>query len=637
MGTHPSLWKTSLLALLLAGSPGGHAQGLAAVGGDAPRSAPEAAFDSTFQRVIGPDTLDSSTAAYDDELERLRAQLPPNDPAREIRFRSVYCGSTRWKDAAAGLAYSDRAIALARTARDIASEARARLCRTFYITQASGTRNGLAEVEQAVALLRDAREPQLLAESLQARGDLQSMLGEQAKAMLDFQRARSAYRESGIRREVEPLMMSIAVAYRRMGDSAQARRYFTRSLERMREKRDWEGVATNLIQLGFLHGESNAPDHALAAFNEALQVATRHDDPYSANAARLGVAESLTALGQPMQALDMLQQARLGFAVQQDSASNDMLLLLSGQALARQGNHAQAVAQYRQALPLMERNGNERYLAMLFAAQAASNEALGLAAAALADYKRFNELQMKLQSKMRLEQSRLLQYEFEISRRDFENRKLRADAQASELQVKALERVRRWQTLTLALGVLLVALLAALAWRQARKSRRLRTMAMVDSLTGAASRIRIDHDAAQAIDRAARDGTPLALLLLDLDRFKAINDQYGHAAGDTVLRATTAAWQAQLREHDPLGRIGGEEFMVVCPDTTPERALRVANRLCEATRALQFPDIDPGLRVTVSIGIAHASGDGDTRDALFDRADAALYRAKQQGRDRVEL
>lgn len=636
MGTHPSLWKTCLLALFLTWSPGAHAQGPATMDGNEPRSTKVGAFDETFQRVIGPETLDVSTNVYDTDLERLRAQLPPNDPAREVRFRSVYCGSTRWKDAEAGLAYSDRAVALAQVARDIASEARARLCRVFYITQSRGTRSGLPEVEQAIALLTEAREPQLLAESLQMRGDLHSMLGEQAKAMVDFQRARSAYRESGIPREVEPLMLSIAVAYRRMGDTDQASRYFTRALERMRDKQNWEGVATNLIQLGFLHGESGSPDKARPAFSEALQVAVRHDDPYSANAARLGIAESLTALGQPEQALEMLQQARIGFAAQQDSASNDMMLLLMGQARARQGKHAEALAEYRQALPLMERNGNERYLAMLFKARAASNEALGLAASALADYRRFNDLQMKLQSKMRLEQSRLLQFEFEISRRDFENRKLRADAEAREVQVGVLERVRRWQTVTLALGMLLVALLVALALRQTGKSRRLRKMAMVDPLTGAASRIGIDTDAARAIVQAAREGTPLALLMLDLDRFKAINDSYGHAAGDTVLRATTAAWKAQLRERDPLGRIGGEEFLVVCPDTPPEQALVVARRLCEATRALRFPEIDPELRVTVSIGIAHASAEGDTRDALVDRADAALYRAKQQGRDRVE-
>ena len=127
----------------------------------------------------------------------------------------------------------------------------------------------------------------------------------------------------------------------------------------------------------------------------------------------------------------------------------------------------------------------------------------------------------------------------------------------------------------------------------------------------------------------------MTVLLLDLDHFKQVNDQYGHAAGDAVLRATVEAWQAQLRGRDALGRVGGEEFAVVCAEAGLEQARAIAARLLEATRLLRLPGIDRALRVSTSIGIAMAQP-GDTRETLFARADAALYRAKQQGRDRVE-
>ena len=124
--------------------------------------------------------------------------------------------------------------------------------------------------------------------------------------------------------------------------------------------------------------------------------------------------------------------------------------------------------------------------------------------------------------------------------------------------------------------------------------------------------------------------------MLDLDHFKSVNDRYGHAAGDAVLRAAVDAWEGQLRGRDPLGRVGGEEFVVVCPDTTEEQAGVVAGRLLEATRGLRFPKIDPELRVSVSIGIAQCRRD-EGRDSLLDRADAALYRAKHQGRNQVAV
>ena len=632
--SHPL--KAVLLAALLAWPTAALASTAMHLEAGEPTSTRTAAFDATFLKVVGPESLETTTEAYDADLERLRALLPAGDTARDVRFRSVYCGSSKWKDATRGLAYSDAALTMARDARDIASEARAMLCRAAYIMMLSGSQRGLPEIDKVIALLGESKEQQLLAESLEMRGDILSLLGEQAKAMLDFQRARAAYRAAGIDHEVETLMLSVAVAYRRMGDWPQAERNFTAALKRMQDKGDWESVATNLIQLGFLHGESGSPDKALAAFREAESVASKHDYAYTLNAARLGIAESQIALGQADAALASLQQARAGFAADHDTSSDDMVLMLTGQALARLGKHEDALERYRQALPLIQQDGNERYLAMLFKAQAASREALGQDAAALADYKRYNELQMKLQGKMRLEQSRMLEYEYEIRRRDFENRQLRAEATTKQQEVLALENVRRWQWIAIALAAVLAALLASLAFRQWRKSRRLRDLTLLDPLTGIANRPGIEREAARALNAAVQGNTPLSLLMLDLDHFKSINDRYGHAAGDKVLRAVTNTWQAQLRGRDPIGRVGGEEFVVVCPETSLEQAMVVANRLREATNILRFDDIDPGLRVSVSIGAAQSRRSGETCDTLLDRADAALYRAKQQGRDRVE-
>lgn len=594
-----------------------------------------AAFDATFQEVVGPASMDASSADYDANLERLGALLPEGDRQRDVRFRSVYCGSQTWLDPERGLAYSDEALRRARDLHDIASEARAMLCRADFIMRISGSQRGLPEYDKVISLLADGQEPQLLAETLELRGDTLSLLGEQARAMIDFQRARAAYRSAGIDHEIETLMFSIAVAYRRIGDFPQAERYFTSAISRMQDKQDWETLATNYIQLGFLHAESGAPDKAQAAFLQAIDVANQHDDDANVNAARLGLAETQIILGEPDAALETLAKARVGFLARKDATSDDQMLILTGQALARQGEHAAALSHYELAMPLVKRNGNDRYMAQIYKLRAASQEALGHTREALADYKRYTDLQMKLQGKMRLEQSRMLEYEYEIRRRDFENRQLRADAATKQEQLDALERVRHWQALSLVLAALFVALLTSLALRQWNKSRRLRNLAMTDPLTRVASRIGIEHEADEAIAQALRTDTSLSLLMLDLDRFKAINDRYGHAAGDRVLREATAAWHAQLRGRDPLGRIGGEEFVVVCPDTSLEQALLVAARLREVTHSLHFDDIDPDLQVSVSIGAA-SHKPGESRDDLFARADAALYRAKQRGRDRTE-
>ena len=611
---------------------------LLAQSGQAPAvpTAQATAFDTILQRVIGPASLDASSTDYDADLQRLRAALPAGDRARDARFRSVYCGSSTWRDPVQGLAYADAALALARDLNDSASQARALLCRAEYVMLTSGTQRGLADVDQALDMLDNGHEPQLLGEALETRGDILSLLGEQAKAMLDFQRARAAYRQADIPGEVESLVLSIAVAYRRMGDTEQARRYFTQALQRMQARADWEGVATNLIQLGFLQEEAGAPERAVRPFQQALDVAIVHRLPDTANSALLGLAEAQINLGQGEAGLRTLERARAGFAARHDGSSEDSLQLLTGQALARQGRHAEALAHYRQALPLIKRNGNDRYLAMLYKAQATSLEAMGHDAAALSDYKQYTELELRLQGKMRLQQGRLLEYEYEIRRGEFENRRLRNESATKQQQVQALERVRHWQWMTIVLGGLLLALLTSLAWRHGRTSRRLSRESLIDPLTGISNRAAIEAEAIRALERAPRKGGAMSLLMLDLDHFKAINDRHGHAAGDRVLRAAADAWHTVLRGRDPLGRIGGEEFVVVCADTTLEQALVVAERLREATAALLFDDVDPGLRVTVSIGVAQSQRSDDTHEGVLARADAALYRAKQRGRDRVE-
>ena len=190
--------------------------------------------------------------------------------------------------------------------------------------------------------------------------------------------------------------------------------------------------------------------------------------------------------------------------------------------------------------------------------------------------------------------------------------------------------------MTIILGALLLALLTSLAWRHGRTSRRLSRESLIDPLTGISNRAAIEAEAIRAIGGTTRPGASVSLLILDLDHFKAINDQHGHAAGDRVLRAAADAWHTVLRGRDPLGRIGGEEFVVVCADTSLEQAMVVAERLREATTALRFDDIDPALRVTVSIGVAQSQQSDDSHEDVLARADAALYRAKQRGRDRVE-
>jgi diguanylate cyclase (GGDEF)-like protein len=122
--------------------------------------------------------------------------------------------------------------------------------------------------------------------------------------------------------------------------------------------------------------------------------------------------------------------------------------------------------------------------------------------------------------------------------------------------------------------------------------------------------------------------------LLDADHFKQINDKYGHAAGDAILKGLVERWTRSLRSHDLIGRIGGEEFSIVLPDANAANAMCTAERLRKEIAELPFAFEGQLLRVTVSIGVATLAA-GEDLPALMQRADRALYRAKEAGRDEV--
>ncbi len=168
-------------------------------------------------------------------------------------------------------------------------------------------------------------------------------------------------------------------------------------------------------------------------------------------------------------------------------------------------------------------------------------------------------------------------------------------------------------------------------------------LSSTDALTGLVNRRRFEEVATYEIARCHRTGAPLALLLLDLDHFKAINDGYGHATGDLVLRAFAQAAQAALREIDTIGRWGGEEFAVLMPDTAQQPAMAVAERVRRTAEGLRvMPAASPidatiPLSITVSIGVVAMEACALSLEAMLHLADQGLYAAKGAGRNCVAV
>lgn len=598
-------------------------------------TAPGAAFDRLFEQIDSGELNAANAAEQQAQLASLRALVPAGDARRMRTYRTQAC--YQWLDRPRqSYEFAVRGIADARAAGDVPAEIRFGYCKASYTEPLHGAQAALSALDEAVELARRSGEKALLADGLSMRSDLRSLIGQQTLALVDIEQSQKLYEALHRDRLSELNLLSIAAIYRRMGEYGVAIEHLRRSRAIARRERDFASLISTELQLAFCFEDQNRLVDAERAYQRALALAKGQGNRDDQGFARLGLAYATLLRKDYPGALALLDAAQADFDAARDGSNTEMLALRRGQALAGLGRHAQALAQYARAARALEASGNDRYREMLLQSRADTLSALGRPAEALADYRAYMTVHETLRRQMGDERAQLLRYRFDARARDLENRRLRAEKDARDRELASLDETRRWQQRTLVLGTLLVALLATFIVQQVLRLRRLREQAHTDDLTGVANRRRLKTFGDRAIARAHGLQQPLAALTFDIDHFKRINDTYGHPVGDAVLARVAKACQGALRQGDLLGRTGGEEFVIVLPDTDESYGAQIAERVRRAVEEMDLSDLAPGLRASVSLGLARLRRDDTSLSHLTRRADAALYRAKRQGRNRVE-
>lgn len=222
---------------------------------------------------------------------------------------------------------------------------------------------------------------------------------------------------------------------------------------------------------------------------------------------------------------------------------------------------------------------------------------------------------------------------YRLNERELREKQMEQDSRLRAAQLDAFEQRVLTQRLLVALVLMAALLAAAAAFWQFSRARRFRLRAETDSLTGVCSRSAIESHAISAFDRCHRDHRAVSLLIADVDGLKAVNDSRGHAEGDVLLREMSALIASSLRQHDVLGRWGGDEFVALLIDTDAKVAAEIAERV-RLTVVNGLAEKWAGIGAC-SIGGATRLAAGETFQMTLARADAALYRAKQTGKNRV--
>lgn len=359
---------------------------------------------------------------------------------------------------------------------------------------------------------------------------------------------------------------------------------------------------------------------------------------------KAGEASALTALAvldqreqRHVEALRLLAEAEPVLRQVGTGSARRLIALYAHrlQSLVALQRRAELPAALDAALALPEAGVQPALRSQLAMAVAAAQAELGRHAAAYASMKRANELAEQSRAQGSSAQVLRLQSLYDNSRREAELASLRHAEETTRLSLQAQQATARMLWAALVAAVALAAGVGALGWRQWNRRRKLAKLAMRDTLTGLHNRRAIESYARSQCEQALRLSLPFTVAMIDLDRFKSINDQYGHATGDAVMRAFARAVPGLLRTPDRLGRWGGEEFLLVLPGTTLHELPSLFMRVRSAFAAAEVPGMPQPHGCTFSMGGAEVGRDGSSLGALVRAADRRLYRAKAAGRDRL--
>ncbi|MEY4642468.1 MAG: hypothetical protein RLZZ227_2462 [Pseudomonadota bacterium] len=436
-------------------------------------------------------------------------------------------------------------------------------------------------------------------------------------------------RESALARKV---LNSLANLHYNTGQLDLAERYFTDLVELDTDNEDRAGLSVSLFNLGHVAASGARYAEATSHFERALELSKQLDD-------RSGVAYTLKALGVNAQAqVDLagarayLEAALAGFRELGDTAQAAMVQRNLGDLALDQGKPRQAAEYYYVALPVLADLGLNSPLLRTYRGLSLALEKLGQWEKALIAQRAYTDLLQTQLNQQGNDTTQRLQFEIDTRRYADDNARLQTLSANQQEELAHRRMVENLQYLVLLLGGVVLMLVLFMYKRSRAMARKLHALAVTDELTQLPNRRAIMECGTREWHRTQRAGEPFSCMVLDIDHFKSINDTFGHAAGDTVLCEFAFVLQTILRQSDAVGRVGGEEFLILAAGADPRHALALSERIRMRVELMQV-DVIGKRPLTISIGVASRTRE-ETLEELIQHADKALYQAKQNGRNR---
>lgn len=576
--------------------------------------------------------------AYIDEAEAL---IKPTDQARSMRLIKAKCwvhDFTQTEDVNKAIDFARHWLAQEKIEKFPVTKVDLILCESWFQEHKGLHENAKKGYEKALQLALSIENERLAADAYSLLGELLSFQGNFTAALTNLIKAQELYQSLNTPYWQLYNLTAIAVSYRRFGDPERAIYYFKKIIKIYRSQNDEDQIAFIRRDIAFALEE-------LGRYPEAIKYHRQNYQYYRNRKEDLDQAIAATELAGALIQVDKIKEARAYLQeakphIKPDTANTySHFYLYLAQILFAEQKLIQALEYVEVAISGFKKKKNNRYFQFSLLLKADIHAALENWSLAYQTQQAFIKTHQELDKQQLSQQTTEMRYKFDLDQIETENKQLLEYKRLKENEKLILEQNKQLQVMVLFLAVIIIFYLAYSVYKQRQKTKVLETLALTDHLTQLPNRRHMYKWGNKAFQQARNSHNPLSIILFDADHFKKINDELGHEEGDKTLKKLAQLSASLMRKQDKVGRIGGEEFLVILRSTPKEQALAIAQRLVDSVETELEQHLHCDNKLTISAGVAYLEENNsqDNFNALVNRADKALYDAKSAGRNCARL
>lgn len=584
------------------------------------------------------------------ELARLTQLVSDEDANRKEKLQQLQC----WHQAASNATEISQALQNAtlqlHTSPITASASHIlnlTLCQAWFFRLNGDIEQAMTGIDNSVKLAYEQEDLKLIADSRSLRGALYSFIGDFPAALNDLIAAQDLYESLELTVWATINLIDIAASYRRSGDPENALKYS--------EKLKHIYLSNGDMLLAMLvYAEIALTLEEMGEYQQALEHLLMSHDYYqennldnSAAVTSINIAANLLKLERLSEAEHYLQQAAM-VITSGDKTNYSFMKLFIAEHHYKNEQYDEALNQLEEAEKIFDIIKNDRGMMLAFQLKSNIFEAINNWQLAYQTSLQRIDLIQKLNQHDQSEQVSEMRIKFNTQRIEMENKRLIELQHLKEQELALLSKNKWLQYQILLLFSLFLVLISLFAYKQVQKNHLLKVLAMTDHLTKLANRRRIYDLGKRYFKNSIKQDKFLSVIIFDADCFKKINDQFGHEIGDMALITLAKASKNLPIPAKTIGRIGGEEFLILLPNTDTERATELAKQLQTQISIISQQELPSALILTISIGIAtlvpHNAAietseqpQAENFASLLKRADTALYAAKHAGRNCIKV